>query len=158
MKDNKPIFKNFNNRKKYLIGIKKSDIKNNSNNFNHEFAKTLSYRSFESYLHFTLSIIALCLSYVIGELLSLHLFGKVFLLISFCLLIISVYTFINNCRVNKKLKKKINAYSIAILYMLDKHLHNSVDYDLIRRNINNESYEIEAEALKEYLVDNDFLT
>lgn len=158
MKNDKPIFKNFNNRKRYLVEVKKNDIKNGTTNFNNELKETLSYRTFESYLHFILSIIALGFSYLIGNILSLHLFGQVFIIISFCLLLVSIYTFFNNIRVNKKLKRKINVYSIAILYMLDKHLHDSKDYELIRKNINDKSYEIEAEAFKEYLVDNDFLS
>lgn len=154
----RPIFKNFNNRRRHLIKVKKDDIRNNSNNFNNEFNKTLSYRSFESYLHFSLSIIFFGLSYMVGNFFSLHLFGWIFLLFSFCLFATSIFTMFNNYRVNKKLKRKINVYSIAILYMLDKHLHNAKDYDLIRRNIHNQSYEVEAEAFKEYLVDNDFLS
>lgn len=158
MKDNKPIFKNFNNRKRYLIDVKKNDIRNGTKNFSNEFKKTLSYRAFEPYLHFALSILALGLSYLISDFLSLYLFGKVFIIISLSLLLVSIYTFFNNMRVNKKLKRKINVYSIPILYMLDKHLHDSKDYELIRKNINDKSYEVEAEAFKEYLVDNDFLS
>lgn len=158
MKDNKPIFKNFNNRKRHLVEVKKNDIKNGTTNFSNEFKETLSYRAFESYLHFMLSVASLSLSYFIGNILSLHLFGWVFIFASICLLLVSIYTFFNNIRVNKKLKRKINVYSIAILYMLDKHLHDAKDYELIRNHINDKSYEIEAEAFKEYLVDNDFLS
>lgn len=158
MKDNRPIFKNFNNRKRYLIDVKKNDIRNGTKNFSNEFKKTLSYRASESYLHFALSILALGLSYLISDFLSLYLFGKVFIIISLFLLLVSIYTFFNNIRVNKKLKRKINVYSIPILYMLDKHLYDFKDYELIRKNIDNNSYEIEAEAFKEYLVDNDFLS
>ena len=157
MKDNKPIFKNFNNRKRYLIDVKKNDIRNGTKNFSNEFEKTLSYRAFEPYLHFALSILALGLSYLISDFLSLYLFGKVFIIISLSLLLVSIYTFFNNIRVNKKLKRKINVYSIPILYMLDKHLYGFKNYELIRKNIDNKSYEIEVEAFKEYLVDNGFL-